>query len=91
MLQAYEAEGIKAAAVFELFFRELPPHRNYVMVAGLDDVLSSYMTSLRTSRTMQCSPGCASKDSSAIPSAHLGATSVHGLCDRPRGDDRLRR
>jgi nicotinate phosphoribosyltransferase len=40
MLQAYEAEGTKALAVFELFFRELPPHRTYIMAAGLDDVLS---------------------------------------------------
>jgi nicotinate phosphoribosyltransferase len=40
MLQAYDAEGMTAPAVFELFFRRLPPHRNYVMVAGLEQVLS---------------------------------------------------
>lgn len=39
MLQAYHAEGMTAPAVFELFFRQLPPHRNYVMVAGLEEVL----------------------------------------------------
>jgi nicotinate phosphoribosyltransferase len=39
MLQAYYAEGMMAPAVFELYFRELPMDRNYVMVAGLDDVL----------------------------------------------------
>jgi nicotinate phosphoribosyltransferase len=39
MLQAYYAEGVTATAVFELFFREMPPHRNFIMAAGLDDVL----------------------------------------------------
>jgi len=39
MMQAYYAEGMTATAVFELYFRELPTNRNYVMVAGLDDVL----------------------------------------------------
>jgi nicotinate phosphoribosyltransferase len=39
MLQAYDAEGMTALAVFELFFRQLPSHRNYVMVAGLEEVL----------------------------------------------------
>jgi nicotinate phosphoribosyltransferase len=39
MLQAYEAEGMTAPAVFELFFRQLPVDRTYVMAAGLDDVL----------------------------------------------------
>jgi nicotinate phosphoribosyltransferase len=40
MLAAYHAEGLAGTAVFELFFRELPPHRNYVVAAGLDDVLT---------------------------------------------------
>jgi nicotinate phosphoribosyltransferase len=39
MLAAYHAEGLAGTAVFELFFRELPRHRNYVVAAGLDDVL----------------------------------------------------
>ncbi|MDZ7841827.1 MAG: nicotinate phosphoribosyltransferase [Gammaproteobacteria bacterium] len=39
MLGAYDAEGLAGTAVFELFFRSLPPHRNYVVAAGLDDVL----------------------------------------------------
>ena len=46
MLQAYYAEGMTATAVFELFFRELPARRNYIMAAGLDDVLS-YLEELR--------------------------------------------
>ena len=50
MLQAYYAEGMTGQAVFELYFRELPAHRNYVMAAGLDDVLS-YLESLHFTQT----------------------------------------
>lgn len=39
MLQAYYAEGMTSPAVFELFFREMPENRNYVMAAGLEEVL----------------------------------------------------
>jgi nicotinate phosphoribosyltransferase len=39
MAAAYHAEGMAALAVFELFFRELPDNRNYVVAAGLEDVL----------------------------------------------------
>lgn len=40
MMQAYYAEEMNGLAVFELFFRKLPPNRNYVMAAGLDNVLN---------------------------------------------------
>ncbi|MFQ5425451.1 MAG: nicotinate phosphoribosyltransferase [Gaiellales bacterium] len=46
MVQAYLAEGMTATAVFELFFRDLPPGRNFVLAAGLDDVLD-YLEDLR--------------------------------------------
>lgn len=46
MLQAYHAEGMIHPAAFELFFRRMPAHRNYVMAAGLDDVLR-YLEALR--------------------------------------------
>jgi len=46
MLGAYHAEGMQGSSVFELFFRELPPHRNYVIAAGLDEVLA-YLENLR--------------------------------------------
>ena len=46
MLQAYEAEGMMAPAVFELFFRQMPADRTYVMAAGLNDVLD-YVEGLR--------------------------------------------
>lgn len=46
MLQAYMAEGMNGIAVFELFFRELPPQRAFAVAAGLEDVLS-YLESFR--------------------------------------------
>lgn len=48
MLQAYYAEGLTEDATFELYFRELPEHRNYVMAAGLEQVLD-YLEELRFS------------------------------------------
>src|SRR5215212_5557073 len=39
MAQAYAAEGMEDIAVFELFFRELPANRNYVLACGLENVL----------------------------------------------------
>lgn len=46
MLQAYYAQGLTGEAVFELFYREMPEDRNYVMVAGLGEVLD-YLENLR--------------------------------------------
>ncbi|WP_041350977.1 nicotinate phosphoribosyltransferase [Nitrosococcus watsonii] len=40
MMQSYYAEEMNAIAVFELFFRTLPSNRNFVMAAGLDNILS---------------------------------------------------
>jgi nicotinate phosphoribosyltransferase len=40
MAQAYDAEGMNQLAVFELFFRKMPKNRNYLMAAGLEDVLA---------------------------------------------------
>jgi nicotinic acid phosphoribosyltransferase len=39
MMQAYVDEGLEQEAVFGLFVRRLPPHRNYLIACGLDDVL----------------------------------------------------
>lgn len=39
MLQAYRAEGMNEPAVFSLFARRLPEHRNYLLACGLDTVL----------------------------------------------------
>jgi nicotinate phosphoribosyltransferase len=35
MIEAYLAEGLTQTAVFELFFRKLPPHRHFLIAAGL--------------------------------------------------------
>jgi nicotinate phosphoribosyltransferase len=40
MAQSYVDEGMTDDAVFSLFVHRLPPHRGYLMAAGLDDVLS---------------------------------------------------
>lgn len=39
MATVYDAEGMNQEAVFELFFRELPDDRNYVLSAGQDECL----------------------------------------------------
>ena len=39
MLQAYEREGLRDEAVFDLFVRRLPERRDYLVACGLDDVL----------------------------------------------------
>jgi nicotinate phosphoribosyltransferase len=39
MMRAYVEEGLEQEAVFGLFVRRLPPHRNYLVACGLDDVL----------------------------------------------------
>jgi nicotinate phosphoribosyltransferase len=39
MLQAYFARGMTDAAVFELFVRKLPPGRNFLVAAGLEQAL----------------------------------------------------
>jgi nicotinate phosphoribosyltransferase len=39
MLDAYRAHGMGETAVFELFVRKLPPQRNFMMAAGLAQVL----------------------------------------------------
>jgi nicotinate phosphoribosyltransferase len=40
MLEAYLEEGMHETAVFSLFVRRLPEHRNYLLACGLDDVLT---------------------------------------------------
>lgn len=39
MMQAYFERAMEDEAVFSLFVRRLPQHRNYLVAAGLDDVL----------------------------------------------------
>ncbi|SEA05659.1 nicotinate phosphoribosyltransferase [Nitrosospira multiformis] len=39
MLESYLQQGMRETAVFELFFRKLPPTRNFLMAAGLEQAL----------------------------------------------------
>jgi nicotinate phosphoribosyltransferase len=39
MLQAYMDEGMEQTAVFELFVRKLPPRRNFLIAAGLEQAV----------------------------------------------------
>src|SRR5690606_35718847 len=49
MAQAYLREGMSGTAVFETFFRKLPPGRSYVLAAGIGDVLD-FLEDLRFER-----------------------------------------
>ncbi len=40
MARAFDEEGMDGLAVFELYFRSLPPERNFVVAAGLADALA---------------------------------------------------
>ena len=46
MLQAYDARGMNATAAFEFFVRAIPARRNFLMAAGLAQVVD-YLASLR--------------------------------------------
>lgn len=46
MLQAYWREKMLAEAVFSLYVRRMPPHRNLLLACGLEDVLE-YLESVR--------------------------------------------
>lgn len=48
MLNAYFAHGMRDTAVFELYMRRLPPNRNFMMTAGLEQALD-FLESLRFS------------------------------------------
>src|ERR1700674_2131176 len=49
MLQAYFDRGMNDTAVFELFVRKLPRERNFLLAAGLEQVLD-YLANLRFTR-----------------------------------------
>ena len=46
MLQAYYVQGMQEQATFEMYVRRLPPNRNFLMAAGLEQVLE-YLENLR--------------------------------------------
>ena len=49
MAQAYLEQGMDEPAVFEFFVRKLPAHRNFLVAAGLEQVLD-YLSELRISK-----------------------------------------
>ena len=49
MAASYHAEGMNGQSSFEMFFRELPPVRNYLVVCGLEEALD-YLADLRFTR-----------------------------------------
>lgn len=46
MMQSYHDQGMEGTAVFDFIVRALPPGRNFLVAAGLDDVLA-YLEGLR--------------------------------------------
>ena len=46
MLEAYFRQGMNKTAVFDVFVRELPPTRKFLVAAGLDPLLD-YLANLR--------------------------------------------
>jgi len=46
MLQAYVLEGMYETAIFDLFARQLPQHRNYLIACGLEDAIA-YLESIQ--------------------------------------------
>jgi nicotinate phosphoribosyltransferase len=46
MVQAYLEQGMEEPAVFEFFVRRLPPHRNFLLAAGLEQALA-FLAELR--------------------------------------------
>ena len=44
MLQAYLEQGMRGTAVFEFFVRDLPARRNFLMAAGLEQVVEYLKT-----------------------------------------------
>ena len=58
MLQAYFEQRMNGPAVFEIFVRKLPPHRNFLVAAGLVQVLD-YLAKLRfTAEDLEWLNGC---------------------------------
>ena len=48
MLESYLQQGMQETAIFELFFRKLPPTRNFLVAAGLEQALE-FLENLRFS------------------------------------------
>jgi len=49
MLQSYYEHGMEDTAVFEFFVRRMPEHRNFMLFAGLEQVIE-YLENLHFSQ-----------------------------------------
>src|ERR1041385_7360789 len=49
MAAAYWSNGVNPDSTFELYFRRLPPHRGFILSAGLEQALH-YITHLKFSK-----------------------------------------
>lgn len=58
MLQAYHDRGMNEVAVFEFFVRKLPPQRNFLLAAGLQQVLDYLEGARFTSDELNWLRGC---------------------------------
>lgn len=58
MLQAYFDEGMEDTAVFEFFVRDLPPRRNFLLAAGLEQVLQFLENLSFSSEELDWLAGC---------------------------------
>jgi nicotinate phosphoribosyltransferase len=53
MLQGYFDQGMEGTAVFEFFVRKLPPQRNFLLAAGLEQALSFLLNLRFTAEEME--------------------------------------
>jgi nicotinate phosphoribosyltransferase len=60
MAQAYREQGMEEPAAFEFFVRKLPPHRNFLVAAGLEQVLD-FLSQLRITQEELAWLDCAGK------------------------------
>lgn len=55
MLQAYLDEGLGDSATFEMFVRKLPPERNFLVAAGLEQAVEFLETLSFSDAELGCS------------------------------------
>ncbi len=82
MLHAYYAHGMGETAVFELFVRKLPPQRNFMIAAGLEQALE-FLEHLRfTPEELEWVEKCGKFPRGFA--AHLASCASRATCTRLR-------
>ena len=85
MAAAYQAGGVTHQATFELFVRNLPDERRFLVAAGLDDALAGLEAGATTPATWPTSPAWASSPRrSSTTSPTCGSPATCGPCPRAR-------